>query len=77
MDSIHTSCYCTTYITPLIHPGAAAILASQESQNGQMAIGSCIPQCTLPILHTYAPHRIRMYMFVCVGGGGGGDTQCM
>ena len=44
-----------TYITALLHTGAAAILVNQESQNGQMAIGSCIPQCTLPTLHTYHP----------------------
>ena len=61
--------YCTTYctyITPLLHTGAAAILVNQESQNGQMTIGSCIPQCSLPTLH----HAQRMPQYRMLG-----DTQ--
>ena len=77
-NGIHT--LLLTYITPLIHTGAATILVDQESQNGQMPIGSCIPHCTLPILHKHhiyihsMPGQEHNDLCMCVGMGDG-DTQ--
>ena len=75
IDSIHISSYC---IHNIHHTSLAHWSCSHTCQPGvsEWADGHWQLHTTVHSSHSaYAPHRIHMYMFVCVGGGGGGEKH--